>query len=51
MWFWLLVRTWFSQITAVVWLVLAFVSFVRTYLRSELDRWGKVVRSSSAKIE
>jgi len=28
MWLWLLLRTWFSQITAVVWLVLAFVSFV-----------------------
>ena len=28
MWLWLLVRTWFSQITAVVWLVLAFISFV-----------------------
>ncbi|MEO8257037.1 MAG: NfeD family protein [Acidobacteriota bacterium] len=28
MWIWLLLRTWFSQITAVVWLALAFVSFI-----------------------
>jgi len=28
MWIWVLLRTWFSQITAVVWLVLAFISFV-----------------------
>ena len=28
MWIWLLLRTWFSQITAVVWLTLAFVSFI-----------------------
>ena len=28
MWLWLLLRAWFSQITAVVWLVLAFISFV-----------------------
>ena len=28
MWFWLLLRTWFSQITAVVWLGVAFVSFI-----------------------
>ena len=28
MWFWLLLQTWFSQVTAVVWLIVAFVSFV-----------------------
>ena len=28
MWIWLLLRTWFSQITAVVWLALAFISFI-----------------------
>jgi membrane protein implicated in regulation of membrane protease activity len=28
MWIWLLLRTWFSQITAVVWLSVAFVSFI-----------------------
>jgi membrane protein implicated in regulation of membrane protease activity len=28
MWIWLLLRTWFSQITAVVWLGVAFVSFI-----------------------
>ena len=28
MWIWLLLRTWFSQITAVVWLGLAFISFI-----------------------
>ena len=28
MWIWLLLRTWFSQITAVVWLAVAFVSFI-----------------------
>jgi membrane protein implicated in regulation of membrane protease activity len=28
MWIWLLLRTWFSQITAVVWLALAFTSFI-----------------------
>lgn len=28
MWLWLLVRAWFSQITAVGWLIVAFVSFV-----------------------
>jgi hypothetical protein len=28
MWIWLPARTWFSQITAVVWLAVAFVSFI-----------------------